>query len=309
MKKIRLGTRGSLLARRQADWTAAQLLALGIETELIVIQTSGDTEQNRSIINIGAQGVFTKEIQRALLDGKIDLAVHSLKDLPTDPVDGLKLAAVPKRESYKDAFISLKAETLDGLPKKSRIGTGSLRRKTQLLHKYADRFLIDDIRGNVETRLRKLENGDYDAVILAEAGLKRLGFGDQIRSFLEPPDFFPAVGQGALGLETRADDAAAETAALLSDRDTFIAVSAERAFLRTLQGGCSAPIAALAAVKDGILTLHGRVLTLDGKMCYDKTQPVSADAEWTAETSETLGKTVAEFLLDRCGKTVSPIRD
>ncbi|MDR3183613.1 MAG: hydroxymethylbilane synthase [Planctomycetaceae bacterium] len=297
MQKIRLGTRGSALARRQADWTAAQLLIHGIETERVIIQTSGDSEQNQSIANIGAQGVFTKEIQRALLDGKIDLAVHSLKDLPTDPVAGLQLAAVTKRDTYRDAFISNRFETLDTLPERSRIGTGSLRRKTQLLHQFADRFRIDDIRGNVETRLRKLDSGDYDAVILAEAGLIRLGFAGRIRSFLEEPMFLPAAGQGALGLETRSgDDSVTKIAALLCDRETFAAVSAERAFLRTMQGGCLAPIAALGTVKDGVLTLHGRELTLDGKMCYENTQSVMLTGG-TAEfitLPETLGNAVAQ---------------
>ncbi|GHT13182.1 porphobilinogen deaminase [Planctomycetales bacterium] len=291
---IRLGTRGSTLARWQADWTAATLRSRGIDVEVVVISTSGDAVQNQSIVNIGAQGVFTKEIQQALLDGKIDLAVHSLKDLPTDLVDGLTLAAVPKRESYRDVFVSNIAASPEQLPENSRIGTGSLRRQTQWLYRYGNHCRLDDIRGNVETRLRKLDNGDYHAIILAEAGLKRLGFADRIRSFLYAPDFLPAVGQGALGLETRSNDAEViKLVESISDKDTLTAVLAERAFLRTLQGGCSAPIAALGTVADRTLTLHGRVLSDDGKQCNDETQSAAA-----TDNPESLGIAVAQVLLN-----------
>jgi len=279
---VRLGTRGSTLARWQANWTAEQLAALGIAVEIVIIQTSGDLIQDESIINIGAQGVFTKEIQRALLENKIDIAVHSLKDLPTEPVLGLSLAAVPKRESHRDAFVSLIAENIDDLPKGSRIGTGSLRRKTQVLNRFGDKYLVEDIRGNVETRLRKLKQGEYDALILAEAGLMRLGLVDSIRSALEPPFFLPAIGQGALGWEIRTEDQqTAELLQPLTDAPTFAAVLAERAMLRTLQGGCSAPIAALGTVENSLLTLHGRILSLDGKRMFDAVQsaPLSDDPE------------------------------
>jgi hydroxymethylbilane synthase len=294
MKTIRLGTRGSVLARWQSDWTAGQLAERGVDVVVVVIQTSGDLVQNESIINIGAQGVFTKEIQRALLEHQIDVAVHSLKDLPTDPVPGLTLTAVPKRGSHRDAFLSPHAATIDGLFPDARIGTGSLRRKTQILHRFGTKYRVNDIRGNVETRLRKLEQGEYDAVILAEAGLMRLGFADRICSFLEPPFFLPAIGQGALGLEIRSDDL--ETAAILaplSDEATFAAVKAERAMLRTLQGGCSAPIAVLSEVQGVTLTLQGRVLSLDGREMYETVQsaPLSDD--------EKLGVRVAEELLEQ----------
>ncbi|GHT16829.1 porphobilinogen deaminase [Planctomycetales bacterium] len=296
---IRLGTRGSVLARWQSDWAAGQLAELGINVEIIVIQTSGDLVQHESIINIGAQGVFTKEIQRALLENQIDVAVHSLKDLPTDPVPGLSLAAVPKRGSHRDAFLSLHSATIDGLPPDSRIGTGSLRRKTQILHCFGEKYRVDDIRGNVETRLRKLEQGEYDAVILAEAGLMRLGFADRIRSFLEPPFFFPAIGQGALGLEIRSDDQeTAMTLAPLSDEATFAAVKAERAMLRTLQGGCSAPIAALGEVQNAVLSLQGRVLSLDGKEMYETTLSTPFSTPLSSDPEE-LGVRVAEELLKK----------
>ena len=292
---IRLGTRGSALARWQANWTAEQLHAQGIVTETIVIQTSGDVVQNEAIVNIGAQGVFTKEIQHALLENKIDIAVHSLKDLPTEYVAGLSLAAVPKRESYRDAFVSHIAERIEDLPPGSRIGTGSLRRKTQVLHHFGDRYRVEDIRGNVETRLRKLQQGDYDALILAEAGLNRLGLADSIRSLLEPPFFLPAIGQGALGWEIRTEDRrTAEVLQLLNDAQTFAAVLAERAMLREMRGGCSAPIAALAQPDDcgSVLTLHGRVLSVDGTQMFESIQSAPL-----SENPEHLGINVARELL------------
>jgi len=281
-KILRLGTRGSTLALWQANWTAEQLHAQGIATEIVIIQTSGDLVQNESIIKIGAQGVFTKEIQNALLGNKIDIAVHSLKDLPTEYIAGLSLAAVPKREFYRDVFVSHIAEKIEDLPEGSRIGTGSVRRKTQVLHHFGDRYRIEDIRGNVETRLRKLAQGDYDALILAEAGLIRLGLAHTIRSVLESPSFLPAIGQGALGWEIRAEDRqTAELLQPLNDEATFAEVLAERAMLREMRGGCSAPIAALGMVKDAVLTLHGRILSPDGKQMFDAIQsaPISDDPE------------------------------
>ena len=224
-------------------------------------------------MNIGAQGVFTKEIQRALLDNVIDIAVHSLKDLPTEDVAGLTLVAVPTRASSRDALVSSIAEKIEELPKGSRIGTGSLRRKMQVLYHFGDKFRVEDIRGNVETRLKKLQRGEYDALILAEAGLDRLGFANVIRSYLVPPLFLPAIGQGALGWEIRSEDRqTAELLLPLTDTSTFAAVRAERAMLRELQGGCSAPIAALGTVEDSTLTLHGRILSLDGKYRFDVVQ-------------------------------------
>ncbi|GHT22277.1 porphobilinogen deaminase [Planctomycetales bacterium] len=291
---LKLGTRGSALARCQTNWLASQLYSRGVAAEIVVIQTSGDAVTHQPIANLGAQGVFTKEIQRALLEKKIDVAVHSLKDLPTDDFDGLKIAAVPKRETVRDAFISHKAETIEALPPNSRIGTGSLRRKTQLQFLYGDRFRIEDIRGNVETRLMKLKNSEYDAVILAEAGLRRLGLQQHIRSFLEPPEFLPAAGQGALAFETRADDDSTSARLKpLSDQNTFVAVLAERAMLRRLQSGCSAPVGALGTVAEETLTLHGRVLSLDGKNCWNNVQSAPLTAN-----PETLGIAVADKLLE-----------
>ena len=299
---LRIGTRGSSLALWQARWVAEQLHSRSITTEICIIQTAGDMVQNQSIVNIGAPGVFTKEIQRALLDKEVDLAVHSLKDLPTESVSGLTLVAVPRRASYRDAFVSPIACTMEDLPKGSLIGTGSVRRKSQILYHFGNQYRVENIRGNVETRLRKLEAGEYDALVLAESGLVRLGLADSIRSLLDVPFFLPAVGQGALGLEIREEDR--QTMELLlpiNDEATWAAVLAERSMLRTLQGGCSAPIAALGTVKDSTLTLHGRIFSIDGKKMAEDVQSVHLAKTDTADfpamlIPEQLGCSVAETL-------------
>jgi len=289
---LRLGTRGSALARWQADWVAARLRESGVEVEIIEIRTAGDESKTEPVRELGAVGVFTKEIQAALLENRIDLAVHSLKDLPTEPISGLELAAVPVRGPYRDAVVCGTFPSLDDLPEGATIGTGSLRRRTQLLHKYPDRFRILEIRGNVDTRLRKVLQGEYDAILLAEAGLIRLGLQRHITTLLEPPDFLPAVGQGALGIEIRSSDALARSAvAFLNDPDTFAAVSAERAFLRRMQGGCSAPIAAYGQVIEGTLHLHGRVLSLDGREMSEHRHSAPPDQ------AQELGELIADRLL------------
>jgi hydroxymethylbilane synthase len=299
--KIRLGTRGSVLARWQADWCADALRKKGHHVEIIVIETSGDRIQDESIINIGAQGVFTKEIQRTLLREEIDVAVHSLKDLPTEPVDGLLLAAVPKRGQYRDAFLCRDAVTINELPSGSKIGTGSLRRKTQLIYQFGTKFQFEEIRGNVETRLRKMERGEYDAIILAEAGLDRLGFSERICSFLEPPAFFPAAGQGAIGLECRiCNTKMIECLTSISDPAAFAAVRAERAMLQKLQGGCIAPIAALGTAERDTLTLSGRILSLDGKTQFDaaRSAPINySNNNYDNDVPESLGFALADELV------------
>lgn len=305
-KKLRLGTRASALATWQAEWVAGELRRLGREVELVRIRTSGDHQQSGPIINIGATGVFTKEIQRALLDGRVDLAVHSMKDLPTEPIPGLSIAAVPLRADIRDAFISPRFDSFADLPPKARIGTGSLRRKCQLLYRFGDRYRIDDIRGNVETRLAKLDAGDYDAVILAVAGLRRLGLADRIRpeSILSADEFLPAVGQGALAVEARTDDReAVEVARLLDNESARRATFAERGMLLTLRGGCIAPIGARVTFENDVLTLHGRILSLDGTECYDASESISLpdDADRRGESADTesfrLGCRVAEELI------------
>lgn len=289
---IRIGTRGSALARWQAEWVAAQLRERGVRVELIPIATAGDLHQQGPIGAIGTSGVFTKELQRALIDGRIDLAVHSLKDLPTEPVAGLMLAAVPPRESPGDALLSRDKLRFDELPNGARVGTGSLRRQSQLLHTRPDLKLLD-VRGNVDTRVRKLHEGEFDAVVLAEAGLKRLGLVHEITEVLPKTLLLPAVGQGALGLETRTDDTPTRTVILvLDDPLSHAAVLAERAMLAALRGGCLAPVGAWARQEDGAtLRLSVAVLSRDGA------QRIAAEADGELGQPEELGRRVAEALL------------
>jgi len=264
--KLRLGTRASALARWQAEWVAARLAEQDVAVELVPITTRGDAQQRDPIGNLGSPGVFTKEIQRALLDHEVDLAVHSLKDLPTDVVDGLVLAAVPERESPFDALISRDGSPLESLPPGATIGTGSLRRRAQLLHARSD-LIMCDVRGNVDTRLAKVTSGEFDAIVLAQSGLKRLGLEACISQVLEPPLCLPAVGQGALGIECRVDDEATRDALnWLEDAYTHQAVRAERTLLARLQGGCLAPIAAWARREaHETLRLDAAVLSPDGR--------------------------------------------
>ena len=289
---MRLGTRGSALALWQAEWIASQLHARGISVELIRIQTSGDVSA-QPLQAGGGQGLFTKEIQRALLDDRIDLAVHSLKDLPTEPVPGLALVAVPPRESCGDVLVSNVARCLADLPPQAHVGTGSRRRRCQLLHHRPD-LRVGDIRGNVDTRLRKLDEGEYDAIILAEAGLKRLGWSHRIAEVIPPSVMLPAVGQGALGVETRSDDLATRRAlAPLNDTASHAAVLAERALLAELRGGCLAPVGAWGRVADDRLVLEGAVLSLDGG------RRVAASAAGSLEEAHEVGVRVARQLLDQ----------
>lgn len=289
---IRLGTRASALARWQANWVTEQLKNVGVNVEIVHITTSGDT-QTGPIGQSGSQGVFTKEIQRALLDGEVDLAVHSLKDLPTEHVPGLSLAAVPKRANAADVLVSRVSDAWTSLPEGSRVGTGSVRRQAQLLAVRPDLKVLG-IRGNVDTRLRKLDEGDYDAIVLAAAGLQRLGLADRITEVLPHEVMLPAVGQGALGLETREDDE--RTRAILSqlnDAATHESVIAERSLLATLRGGCSAPIGASARIRDDRLLLDAVVLSVDGSA------RISADGESTRSEASNLGQSVAKTLFDK----------
>ena len=289
---VRLGTRASALARWQADWVAGQLQQHGICVELVLIATQGDVRSG-PIGTIGSQGVFTKEIQRALLDGRIDLAVHSLKDLPTDPIDGLALAAVPPRERPGDVLVSNQVAEFQSLDHGARVGTGSMRRRAQLLHVRPDLHVLD-IRGNVDTRLRHLDEGRYDAIVLAEAGLTRLGLAHRIAQVLPKEWMLPAIGQGALGLETRADDQRTrELVALLDDADTHAAVLAERALLATLRGGCLAPVGAWGRMVHGALQLDAAVLDPQG------TQRLEACVVGTPQTAEAVGQQAARQLLDQ----------
>ncbi len=292
-RPLRIGTRGSKLARRQADWVASELARRGVECEQVLIDTRGDKQQDWSIAALGATGVFTKEIQHALLAGEVDLAVHSLKDLPTEPVPGLLLAAVPARAPYGDVLVSRENIAFEQLPAGAKVATGSRRRQAQLAAVRADLEIVP-VRGNVDTRLAKLDAGEFDAIVLAEAGLVRLGHADRITQRLSPQYLLPAVGQGALGLETRIDDAFAQSrAALLDDAATHAAVRAERAFLAALRAGCLAPVAAWGRFYRGWLVLTGRVLSLDGRTKCEAT------CCGTPSDPEELGRRTAAILLSQ----------
>ena len=292
MTPLRLGTRGSALALWQAHHVQTRLAAVAPRpVELVLIETDGDRDQASALSAMGGFGVFTKAIQTALLDGRVDVAVHSLKDLPTNPNDDLILAAVPERGATGDAFVSTRFARFADLPPGATVGTSSLRRRAQLLNRRPDLRLVD-LRGNVETRLRKLDAQGLDAIVLAEAGLTRLGLASRITELLPQDWMLPAVGQGAIGLECRAADG--ETAYLaggLTHPDTLARVLAERAMLWALGGGCLVPIGATSAVNDGVLTLRGAVLNLAGS------RRVSATHTGPADTPLAVGQELAALLL------------
>jgi hydroxymethylbilane synthase len=259
---IVIGSRGSKLALWQAEHIGEKLKALGIETRIEIIKTSGDQIQGVALAQVGGKGLFTKEIDEALLNGSIDLAVHSMKDVPTGLPAGLTIAAIPEREEPRDAFIGCTTEELkDG----TRIGTSSLRRSSQLLA-VNPRLSIEMLRGNVDTRLRKLDDGRYDAIVLAAAGLRRLGWQDRIRELIPVEVMCPAVGQGALAIETRDDGGVAhELVRKLDHADTRICVTAERAMLEKLGGGCQVPIGGYAFLEKGVIHMRAMVASPDGK--------------------------------------------
>jgi hydroxymethylbilane synthase len=297
---VHIGTRGSPLALWQANHVADLLrpLAAPRPVELLEIQTTGDQVRDRPLAQIGGDGLFTKEIQRALLAGSVDVAVHSLKDLPTVAVDGLVLAAVPMRGPTGDAFVSRRYRRFDDLPKGALVATSSLRRRAQLLARRSDLRVVD-IRGNVETRLHKLDEQNLDAIILAQAGLERLRLEAAIGEILDPTWMLPAVGQGALGLECRVDDSA--TRALLSQLDdlpTHWAVRAERSMLRALGGGCQVPIGAAATTIGDLLVLRGVVLRPDGR------ERLEGLVSGTAVAAEDMGEQLAHDLLARGAREI-----
>ena len=258
---IVIGSRGSALALWQARHIAAALEALGAQTRLEIIKTTGDKITDVPLANVGGKGLFTKEIEEALLAGTIDLAVHSLKDVPTALPTGLVLAAFPPREDPRDAWIG---KPFSEMKTGDRVGTSSLRRAAQL-HALNRGFTIENLRGNVDTRLRKLDEGHYDAIVLAAAGLNRLGWGDRIQQLLDPSVMCPAVGQGALAIETRDDGGAGQLfAAKLDHAPTRARVLAERSLLATLEGGCQVPIGAYATVEGVTLHLRAVVASPDG---------------------------------------------
>ena len=257
---LTLGSRGSALALWQANHVAALLNAISVGTRIEIIKTTGDHLQTASLTQAGGKGLFTKEIEQALLDGSIDVAVHSLKDLPTEMTFGLAIAAVPEREDPRDALVGM---SLEALPRGAHLGTSSSRRAAQLRHLRPD-LAIEPVRGNVDTRLRKLKEGQYDAIVLAAAGLKRLGLEQEIAEILTPDQICPAPGQGALGIQTRANDAAEEICRSLDHHDSRIAVEAERAVLAGLGGGCQLPVGAFAERVANMWALQAVVVAPDG---------------------------------------------
>jgi hydroxymethylbilane synthase len=304
VKPLRIGTRGSALALWQANFVADTLKRLrGIECELVRIRTSGDRMQSASIAQVnaamnaqgGMKGVFIKEIEDALLARSVDLAVHSMKDVPTETPAGLLFAAIIRREDPRDCLISRAGRTLQDLPPGAAVGTSSLRRQAQLRHVRPD-LRLRDLRGNVDTRLKKLGAGEFDAIVLAMAGVNRLGASSQVTQVLQTDVMLPAVGQGALGIETRAADRdTTEIATALDDSETRACVTAERAVLRELEGGCQVPLGAYARLQGGELALEARVYSPDGKEC------VRGDERGLAHplaAAEEVGKCLARKLIE-----------
>jgi hydroxymethylbilane synthase len=279
--KIRIGTRGSKLAVVQCEWVRERIGSINpaVEVELVRIKTTGDRVLDSPLSKIGGKGLFVKEIEEALLEGRVDLAVHSMKDVPAELPDGLILTSFPKREDPHDVLISNGNLPLSEIPEGGRLGTSSLRRAAQVLHLRPDLEVIP-LRGNVDTRLKKLKRGDFDAVILAAAGLNRLGFTEEISQILATADVLPAIGQGALGLEVREDDSTViDLLAAMNHPPTEMAVTAERAFLQRLEGGCQVPIAGLARLDGDALILEGMVAELDGsRLLRDKIRGVEEQA-------------------------------
>ena len=269
-QKIVIGSRGSQLALWQANWVKSELERLhdNVDIDIRIIATSGDIIQDVPLAKIGGKGLFVKEIEEALLANEIDLAVHSMKDVPMELPTELGISVITKRENPLDALISKNGEKLADLPQGATIGTSSLRRSSQLL-KYRDDFKIHPLRGNVDTRLRKVEEGKYDAILLASAGLNRLGWANRITEEISHDILLPAMGQGALGIETRLDDTKIyDFISTLNHEQTHYAVSAERSLVGRLDGGCQVPIGAYARVEKGLITLKGLVASLDGEVIY-----------------------------------------
>jgi len=296
--KIIIGSRGSQLALWQSNWVKDRLATTGYEVEIRTIKTTGDKLQDVPLAQSGTKGLFIKEIEEALADGTVDVAVHSMKDLPTDQPAGLVIAAVPEREDARDALISNNGQRFVDLPAGARVGTSSVRRQAQLRSLRGDLSLVP-LRGNLDTRLKKLDRGDCDALVLAAAGVHRLGFQARITEYFSPDAMCPAVGQGALAIEIRQGDERTERAVRPLDHvPTHQAVRAERALLRYLGGGCQLPIAAHAVATGGQLNLVGLVASLDGSLVK------RAAAAGTIEDPEGLGVKVATHLLQQGARAI-----
>jgi hydroxymethylbilane synthase len=304
---LRIGARGSQLSIAQTRLVRAALAALLGDPEealeIVPIITSGDRMQSGRLIEAGGKGLFTKELDEALRDGRIDLAVHSLKDLPTDLPDDIALACVPEREDPRDAFVSAKAKTLTALKAGALVGTASLRRQAQTLYARPD-LRVAPLRGNVDTRLRKLEAGEADATFLALAGLKRLGVSDRAASLIDPAEMPPAACQGALGITTRADAAKTrDLLAKLENADARAEVEAERAFLRALDGSCRTPIGALARKVGTTLAFTGETLTTDGGARWRRSQSIDLVGDVIAEAQK-LGDRLGREIVAEAGDSI-----
>jgi hydroxymethylbilane synthase len=289
-----IASRGSQLALWQARWVEARLTAAGYSCRIEIIKTTGDQITDVPLAQVGTKGLFTKEIEAALLEGRADLAVHSLKDLPTELPGGLVLAAVPLREDPRDAIVG---KRLADLPHGAKVGTSSLRRSAQLRRLRPD-LAIESVRGNLDTRLRKLDQGQYDALVLAAAGLKRLGWAERIAEFFEPSVMCSAVGQGALAIETGSSGAGFQACAFLDDPGSRAAVTAERGVLAALDGGCQIPIGAHATVANGRLHLQAIVASPDGS------ELIRAESEGPAAAAETIGRDLGAELLARGARKI-----
>jgi hydroxymethylbilane synthase len=299
VRHLRIGTRGSLLAKWQAESVRKQLFqAAGVEAEIVIIKTAGDKMHQAPLTQIGGKGIFIKELEEALLDESIDLAVHSVKDIPTDTPSRLCFSAVCRRDDVRDCLITANGATLANLRQGARVGTSSLRRQAQLRHIRPD-LDTRELRGNIDTRLRKVESGEYDAILLAKAGLDRLGWSQRIAEILSPDLCMPAVGQGAIAVETRLKDTeAADILAKLDDAETRTAIIAERALLGALHGGCQVPIGGWARIERGELVLEACVCSVDGL------QYVKQRAMAPPEHAVQLGEHMARLLMEAGAQSI-----
>ncbi len=298
-EKIRIGTRGSPLAIKQAEEVCQRLAAAhGLDAglcEICIIKTSGDRIQDRALKELGGKGLFTKEIEESLISGEIDMAVHSMKDMPTVLPAGLEIAGVLPREDVRDAFVSLTAANLASLPSGATLGTASLRRQAQVKRSRPDLRVVM-FRGNVQTRLRKLADGVADATLLAAAGLRRLGEAARITALMSPDDMLPAVAQGAIGVEVRTDDTKMRVMlAAINDAETEVCLAAERAFLAALDGSCRTPIAGLATLEGEQMRFRGEILLPDGSEHY------ATERRGSANRARAMGADAADELRDRAG--------
>jgi hydroxymethylbilane synthase len=299
LRHLRIGTRGSLLAKWQAEYVRKQLFAgAGVETEIVIVKTSGDKQHMSPLTEIGGKGIFIKELEEALLEETIDLAVHSVKDVPTDTPSRLMFPAVCRRDDVRDCLVAANGATIASLRQGARVGTGSLRRQAQLRHIRPD-LDVRDLRGNVDTRLRKVESGEYEAVMLAKAGLDRLGWSGRITETLSPEVFLPAVGQGAIAVECRLKDTgAAEVVAGLDDAESRTAIIAERSLLAALHGGCQVPLGAWARLERGELVMEACVCSVDG------VQYIKQRATSTPEQAAELGVRMATLLMEAGAQSI-----